>query len=254
MNNSNQTERIGRYLSGAMSADEETRFNADLIADPGLRRMLDAEELIRGTIRRDLDALPSDHPATRAHVMGTLAILSEAARTGALPDMKGGADALRHGGSVFGSSAVKVAAGVILGAGLTVGGFALFSGSNSVKPERSPDPRVEQYQVPAEPAPTSSPDTGMPQAQPQGMPAETSAARLHATPSARSTFSGPHREVSATPKLRTQQSVEASPNVSETSTSQGTTTQKRPPVVTRKDPTVRLQMQVDKPKVVKQDP
>jgi hypothetical protein len=254
MNNSNQTERIGRYLSGAMSADEETRFNADLIADPGLRRMLDAEELIRGTIRRDLDALPSDHPATRAHVMGTLAFLSEAARTGALPDMKGGASALPHSGSIVGSGALKVAAGVILGAGLAAGGFALFSGSHSVQPERSPAPHVEQYQAPAPQAPKLSSDTGMLQPEPQGIPAETSVARPHVAPSAKVTVAGSHHEISATPKLKTQQSVEAPPNVSETSTSQGTTTTKRPPVVTHKDPNVRLQMQVEKPKVVKPEP
>ena len=47
----NTTDVIDRYLNGRMSSDELTRFSEQLVSDPKLRAMLDAEELIRGTIR-----------------------------------------------------------------------------------------------------------------------------------------------------------------------------------------------------------
>jgi hypothetical protein len=254
VSNSNQTERIGRYLSGSMSADEATRFHADLVADPGLRRMLDAEELIRGTIRRDLEALPSEHTATRAHVMGTLAILSNAARKGAIPDMKGGGNALPHGGTFLGSSAVKVAAGVLVGAGLTAGGFALFRGPAPMKPVQNSVPRVEQYQPPAAQMPGPAPDTGILQIQPRVAPAETSDAPLRAAASAKSAASSPHHERPSTERPKAQQSSTPPPSVSEPSVSESATTPKRRPVVTHTNPNVPLKVNVDKPKVVKQDP
>jgi hypothetical protein len=73
MADSNKLEMIGRYLNGQMRPEEQSLFQQKLGTDPELRKMMDAEELIRSTIRHDLAAMPSGHMATRMRVMDMLA-------------------------------------------------------------------------------------------------------------------------------------------------------------------------------------
>src|SRR5256885_2400508 len=72
MADNNRIELVGRYLNDQMRPDERALFQSRLGSDPELRKVMDAEELIRRTIRRDLDAMPAGHAATRMRVMDML--------------------------------------------------------------------------------------------------------------------------------------------------------------------------------------
>jgi len=121
-------DMIGRYFGGKMRPDEIADFQHRLGSDPALRKMMDAEELIRTTIRRDLDAIPTNHPATRMRVMD---MLSEARQ---YAPAAGGATT---GGASMGagiSSVTKLILGSVLGLGLVTGGYM------ALKSDRAPEP------------------------------------------------------------------------------------------------------------------
>ncbi len=61
-----------RYLSGAMSHTEEEEFFISVAVDTELRRTLRAHRVVESAIAKQRDAIPTDHGATRAHVLRQL--------------------------------------------------------------------------------------------------------------------------------------------------------------------------------------
>ena len=94
--NHERTAMIDRYLTGRMSQEEHARFAAEMAKDRSLQAMVEAEELIKGTIHRDLAAISLDHTATQAHVMASLASFTSSAGVGT-----GGAAAINTAGGGF---------------------------------------------------------------------------------------------------------------------------------------------------------
>lgn len=75
MNERARHEWVTRYLQGSLSADDHLHFDAMLNRDATLRRMLDAERLIRDSIDHDRGAIAGDHAVTRSRVFASLAAL-----------------------------------------------------------------------------------------------------------------------------------------------------------------------------------
>lgn len=84
MTDRRRREMIARYLDGMMPAREASRFRERLEFDAGMRRLLEAEQLIRSTFERDRRAVSPDHAFTRKRVMAILATLPPADGTGVL--------------------------------------------------------------------------------------------------------------------------------------------------------------------------
>lgn len=142
MNHSQST--IDRYLNGMMTTPEQTQFAAQLAADPGLRAALQAEQLIRATVRSDLAAFPAEHALTRLRVMESLAAVKAPAGVAA-----GGAAWYASGGLLKGFL------GAIAVAGLSVGGYVMM---------QEPSTTVTTKPMPA------TPSVAVPQSQPLALP------------------------------------------------------------------------------------
>jgi len=116
------------YLNGTMSAQEQTEFAAQVAADPALRATLEAEQVIRNTVRNDLAAFPAEHALTRSRVMESLAAVKTPAGIAA-----GG------GGAWYASGALlKGVLGAIVLAGLSVGGYLWMEQQSSTGEPVSP--------------------------------------------------------------------------------------------------------------------
>jgi hypothetical protein len=249
----NRTDAIDRYLNGGMSDGELARFSEQLVSDPKLRSMLDAEELIRGTIRRDLAAIPSKHPGTEAHVMGTLAALTSSARNGAMidpgPNVGGG------GSSFFGSgSAMKMIVGAVVGAGILTGAYMLIPRSDvAVRNDRTP--RVEQQRevMPAAPYADSAPAAARQQTVPEQTPAASPSISIAPSKPASASRSAREEErVSSVPRAASAPKVQQSKPAEVTQQSEPSRaepSQRKPQrVIVRKSDSVRLRMEVKEPK------
>lgn len=100
-----------------MSVQEQTQFAAQVAADPALRATLEAEQLIRSTVRSDLAAFPAEHALTRSRLMESLAAVKAPAGIAAAG---GGAVAWYASGGLL-----KGLLGAVVVAGLSVGGYFL---------------------------------------------------------------------------------------------------------------------------------
>lgn len=157
-----RTYLISRYLNGEMRSDERAGFQARMKNDPKLQKMLAAEELIRGTIRRDLDALPTGHTTTEAHVMASLASLSSTISPPGSSSMGTGSTSSGSfsPGNAFswGSTVLKSVLGVTIGTGILVGSYALLQKSATIPPPIPPVPATERsITIPQAPLPPASP-------------------------------------------------------------------------------------------------
>jgi len=132
-----------RYLNGMMNMQEQSQFAAQLAADPTLRAMLEAEQLIRATVRNDLAAFPAEHALTRSRVMESLATVKAPAAGVAA----GGAAWYASGGLL------KGLLGIITVAGLSIGGYFWMESNNTEKSEPISAP------VSASPQPLALPET-----------------------------------------------------------------------------------------------
>lgn len=233
---------IDRYLNGRMSAQEQTEFAAQLAADPTLRATLEAEQLIRSTVRNDIAAFPPEHALTRSRVMESLATVKVPVGVSA------GAAAWYSSGALL-----KGLLGIIAVAGLSVGGYIWMQQSNNTPEQESlpipisvaPQPSVvpEPHSVPN--SLTTEPKDVAPLAKPfDTTPAENSGHRAtnkikKDNPSSQSTYT-----VSANTAV-------AQPQPTVSATTEGTTLQSapRPPAgarqirVLNKD-SVKLKVQV----------
>jgi hypothetical protein len=147
MTDRTRTELIDRYRSGMMSPAEESRFHQELASDARLRRMLEADDLIVGAVRSDLTAAATDHAATQAAVMATLAVASEAARRG-IPATSSGRRFPLNGTAAV----LKTVAAIVVAGGVVAGVYGLWPDADTVK---SPAPAVES--VRSTPAPVTQP-------------------------------------------------------------------------------------------------
>lgn len=68
-------DEISRYLDGAMSPGEASRFEARVASDRSLKQHVDAERAIRAAIANQVATMPREHAATRASLVSTLAAL-----------------------------------------------------------------------------------------------------------------------------------------------------------------------------------
>jgi hypothetical protein len=105
--------------------------------------MLDADELINGSIGHDLAGVTTDHAATQARVMASLAAVSDAARRGLPGDSLSPGSGLTGGSSII----VKTLLAVVVAGGLGLGIYGLWPHDNPAKLV----PAVEQVQVPVVP-------------------------------------------------------------------------------------------------------
>ncbi|MCC7437671.1 MAG: hypothetical protein IT211_04175 [Armatimonadetes bacterium] len=148
---------VDRYLNGTMSAQEQTEFAAQVAADPTLRATLEAEQVIRNTVRNDLAAFPAEHALTRSRVMESLAAVK--APVGI---------AVGGGGAWYASAGlIKGVLGVVAVVGLSVGGYLWMEQSNNSIPEPV--------------APVAAPVVVAPQATPLAMPESSSVTTSAAT-------------------------------------------------------------------------
>lgn len=152
---------------------EQTEFAAQLAADPTLRATLEAEQLIRSTVRNDIAAFPPEHALTRSRVMESLATVKVPA------GVSGGAAAWYSAGALL-----KGLLGIIAVAGLSVGGYIWMQQSNNTPEQESipisvaPQPSVvpEPHSVPN--SLTTEPKDVAPLAKPfNATPAENSGHR-----------------------------------------------------------------------------
>lgn len=134
---------IDRYLNGMMSVQEQTEFATQLAANPTLRATLEAEQLIRSTVRNDVAAFPAEHALTRSRVMESLATV------------KAPAGVVVSGAAWYASGALlKGLLGIITVAGLSVGGYLWMQQSNNRSEPPSPPMPVS-----AAPQPLATPES-----------------------------------------------------------------------------------------------
>lgn len=177
---------IDRYLNGTMSVQEQTQFAAQVAADPALRATLEAEQLIRSTVRGDLAAFPAEHALTRSRLMESLAAVKAPAGIAAAG---GGAAAWYASGGLL-----KGLLGAVVVAGLSVGGYFLVQQPSSttsqppspiaapvvVAPQTTPSATPESSSVATSAATAPTPDNAAPLAK-QANAAETEGITKRAT-------------------------------------------------------------------------
>ncbi len=112
MTDRRRREAIARYLDGTMPGEEASAFRKRLECDAGLRRLLEAEQLIRHTFeqRNRPDPAP-DHAFTRKRVMAILATLPPAKSSSVLKGTTAGISQIAKATlfTVFGVGAVVIA-------------------------------------------------------------------------------------------------------------------------------------------------
>jgi hypothetical protein len=167
-------ELIDRFRSGLMSQAEQTRFSELLASDVQLRKLLEADDLITGTIHNDLAGIATDHAVTQARVMESLANVSgRSAPANVVP--RGG----RFSWSGASGFVKAVATTVILG-GLAAGVYGLWPHSEVTSPAVPSATTIVQpgIQPPQAVAPSETVATPLPAAS-DAMPA------AHDTPASR---------------------------------------------------------------------
>lgn len=111
MTDRRRREMITRYLDGAMRAEEISAFRKRLEFNAGLRRLLEAEQLIRRTFEHNRRGAAPDHAFTRKRVMAILATLPPAKGSGVLKGTVAGISHMAKATmfTVFGVGAVMIA-------------------------------------------------------------------------------------------------------------------------------------------------
>lgn len=156
MNDELNDNLIDRYIHGRMKPSEEQEFQQLLKLDPQLRALLDADQLLRETVRKDRDAIPEENPQIYTHFLGLLAATAPVG--GALAGAKGAATAATTTGkgtllgTIVGSTAIKTVVATIGVIGVAVGTYVAVprsSGSGEKEAtgttvqERRFDPKAE---------------------------------------------------------------------------------------------------------------
>jgi|GEM_PF-3054899 len=143
---------IERYLNGTMSPTEQNEFRGRLERDQTLRRAVDAEMLIRRSVRSERSSMPAPSAAARARFLAMVATVvpeSSAPPQPAAEPAGGGSLA----GSIAGGGIAKGIIATVAAVTVTIGAIMLLPGRGDRGNTGGTPPDVEIVQ----PAPKAAP-------------------------------------------------------------------------------------------------
>jgi len=142
---------VERYLDGRMSPGEAAAFHHRVASDERLRRMLRAEQIIRGTVERDRRAIPHDHARTRTRALALVAATPAVPQAG--PAATGWAWLHGMKGIVAAVAGTVIVAGSLVTLSGTGGEPAPVPGSSAPPAVAMPHPAAQPFPEPSATAP-----------------------------------------------------------------------------------------------------
>lgn len=147
---------IERYLNGTMSPTEQNEFRGRLERDQTLRRAVDAEMLIRHSVRSERSSMPAPSAASRARF---LAMVATVVPESSAPPQPAAEPA--GGGSLAGIIATVAAVTVTIGAIMLLPGRGDRGNTGGAPPDVEivqPAPKAAPPDISLQPAATDAPE------------------------------------------------------------------------------------------------